>query len=46
MYEAKLAWQFPARPCTVSLYVADDQEDLLAHEVTSWQKGHSRTDTI
>lgn len=46
MYEAKLAWQFPAKPCTVSLYFADQKDDLLAHEVTFWQKTHDQADKV
>ncbi len=41
MYQAKLAWQFPDRPCEVGLYFADEEDDLRAHEVTFWQKIHA-----
>ena len=40
IYEAKLKWQFPDRPCTVSLYVPQDREVLDAYEITFWQKAH------
>ena len=31
IYEAKLKWQFPDRPCTVSFHMPDDREDLMAY---------------
>lgn len=37
IYEAKLAWQFPDRPCTVSLFVPEDKNDLQAYQLTFWQ---------
>jgi hypothetical protein len=40
IYEAKLRWQFPSRPCRVSLFVPDDTEDLIGYEVTFWQQAH------
>ena len=40
IYEAKLLWQFPSRPCTVSYYVPPDASDLMAHEISFWQKAH------
>jgi len=38
IYEAKLAWQFPDRPCTVSLVVPEDTNDLEAYQLTFWQE--------
>ncbi|MDB6175156.1 MAG: hypothetical protein JWL59_4467 [Chthoniobacteraceae bacterium] len=40
IYEAKLRWQFPDRPCTVVFYVPEDPEALDAYEITFWQKSH------
>ena len=40
IYEAKLLWQFPSRPCTVSFFTPEDPTDLMAYEVTFWQKAH------
>jgi hypothetical protein len=40
IYEAKLQWQFPSRPCHVSLFVPDDLAALLDYEVTFWQMAH------
>lgn len=38
VYEAKLAWQFPERPCTVEFDVPEDAEDFTDYQVTFWQK--------
>ena len=38
IYEAKLAWQFPERPCTVAFYVPEDVEDFTDYQITFWQK--------
>lgn len=43
IYEAKLLWQFPDRPCTVSFYVPDDPAELTAYEVSFWQTAHGRS---
>ena len=40
IYEAKLHWQFPDRPCRVSLAVPEDDTDLMAYEVTFWQRAN------
>jgi len=40
IYEAKLRWQFPAQPCTVSFHKPEDESDLMAYEVSFWQKVH------
>ena len=42
IYEAKLQWQFPDKPCTVSFYEPDDADDLEAYEITFWQKAHEK----
>lgn len=40
IYEAKLRWQFPNRPCTVEFFVPDDPDDLTEYQVSFWQKCH------
>jgi hypothetical protein len=43
IYTAKLAWQFPDRPCDVSFHEPDDRSDLSAFSITFWQKKHVRS---
>jgi len=38
IYTAKLAWQFPDRPCEVLFYEPDDRASLVGYEITFWQK--------
>lgn len=33
IYEAKLLWQFPDRPCTVELFIPDDLNDLREYQL-------------
>ena len=40
IYTAKLAWQFPDRPCEVSFYEPEDRTDLTGYEITFWQEKH------
>jgi hypothetical protein len=40
IYEAKLAWQFPGRPCGVEFFVPDDRTDLAQYQITFWQRVH------
>jgi hypothetical protein len=40
IYEAKLQWQFPDRPCTVEFSIPDDPDDLVEYQVSFWQKCH------
>jgi len=40
IYEAKLAWQFPGRPCRVEFLVPDDRSELMQYQVTFWQRVH------
>jgi hypothetical protein len=40
IYQAKLFWQFPDRPCNVEFYIPDDEEDLLEYQRSFWQKCH------
>ena len=40
IYDAKLSWQFPDRPCTVSFFIPEDRDDYSGYELTFWQKAH------
>lgn len=40
IYAAKLAWQFPNRPCEVHFYEPDDRTNVTGFEITFWQKKH------
>lgn len=40
IYAAKLAWQFPDRPCEVWFYEPDDRTAFSGYEITFWQKKH------
>jgi hypothetical protein len=41
IYEAKLRWQFPDRPCVVDFYEPTDAEDwLLDYQISFWQVVH------
>ena len=40
-YSAKLAWQFPDRPCVVELFEPEDKNDLVGYQITFWQKEHA-----
>jgi hypothetical protein len=44
IYEAKLKWQFPDRPCTVSFFVPEDPNALEDYEITFWQTAHKTSD--
>ncbi|RED13238.1 hypothetical protein [Pontivivens insulae] len=38
MYAAKLALQFPDRPCEVEFYRPDDFDDIIGYQITFWQR--------
>jgi hypothetical protein len=40
IYEAKLHWQFPDRPCSVQFFIPDDPDDLTGYQLSFWQKSH------
>ena len=42
IYEAKLLWQFPKRPCTVSLFVPEERDQFDQYQITFWQKAHEQ----
>jgi hypothetical protein len=41
IFQAKLAWQFPDKPCVVDFYRPDDPDDLMEYQVSFWQSKHS-----
>jgi len=42
IYKAKLHWQFPDRPCSVSFSLPEDRQQFDGYEITFWQKAHER----
>lgn len=44
IYEAKLKWQFPDRPCKVQLCVPEDPRALDEYEIMFWQTAHEDVD--
>ncbi len=44
IYEAKLKWQFPDRPCKVHFRVPENPEELESYELTFWQTTHEVSD--
>lgn len=40
IYEAKLLWRWPDRPCSVEFYIPEDEEDLVDYQLSFWQKSH------
>jgi hypothetical protein len=44
IYEAKLRYLFPDRPCTVEFYVPVDPENLVDYQLSFWQKAHEPPD--
>ena len=40
VYEAKLQWQFPDRPCTVEFFIPDEPDNLTEYQLSFWQKCH------
>lgn len=40
IYEAKLKWQFPDRPCVVEFFIPDNEDDLIEYQLTFWQQCH------
>ena len=42
VWQAKLQWQFPDRPCEVSFQEPEDRNDLVAFELSFWQKKHEQ----
>jgi hypothetical protein len=42
IWEAKLRWQFPDRPCVVDFYQPEDKSNLVEFQLTFWQKKHEK----
>ncbi len=42
IWESKLRSQFPDRPCEVLFFEPEDRKDLIAFELTFWQKKHAK----
>ena len=40
IYEAKLAWQFPSKPCVVKFYKPQSPETIEDYQITFWQVKH------
>lgn len=40
IYQAKLAWQFPDRPCFVEFYQPEDADDFAEYQLSFWQRKH------
>lgn len=40
IYQAKLSWQFPDKPCTVEFFAPEDEDDLAAYQISFWQTKH------
>jgi hypothetical protein len=40
IWEAKLKWQFPDRPCEVHFIEPDNREDWVDFQLSFWQKKH------
>lgn len=40
IYQVKLAWQFPDRPCIVEFYQPEDPDDLIEYQISFWQAKH------
>jgi hypothetical protein len=44
IWEAKLRWQFPDRPCVVEFYEPEDRNNLVEFQLSFWQKKHEKID--
>jgi len=40
IYEARLQYLFPERPCTVEFFKPEDSEDIEKYYISFWQKKH------
>ncbi len=40
LYEAKLAYQFPNKPCIVEFYIPEDKDHIVDYQISFWQKKH------
>lgn len=37
VYRAKLAWEFPDKPCEVEFYVPENKDELWEYQLSFWQ---------
>lgn len=42
VYESRLAYKFPDKPCVVKFYIPEDQEDHDGYQLSFWQKKHEQ----
>ncbi|WP_189398049.1 hypothetical protein [Arenicella chitinivorans] len=42
IYEAKLAFLFPGKPCTVDFFIPENSEDYDDYQLSFWQKSHEK----
>jgi hypothetical protein len=42
IWETKLHWQFPDRPCEFEFYEPEDRTNLVEFQLTFWQKKHAK----
>ncbi len=42
IYKAKLAWEFPDRPCIVEFHRPIDEDDLSDYQLSFWQAAHDQ----
>lgn len=40
IFEAKLAYQFPEKPCEVDFFIPEDTDNLYEYQLSFWQKKH------
>lgn len=40
IYQAKLKFDFPTKPCIVEFYHPEDPEDLMEYQISFWQVKH------
>ena len=40
IYEPKLRWQFPDKPCVVDFEIPDEVDDIYGYQIFFWQKRH------
>ncbi len=38
IYEAKLKYQFPDKPCVVEFYIPEDENNLREYQISFWQR--------
>jgi hypothetical protein len=42
IYQAKLNWLFPEKPCTVEFYVPEQEDNLEDYQISFWQTKHEQ----